>query len=59
MSLSSRDRVKVTLEKRGDFVSHDEQRDQMEYRSCEDVVARIERLEERGETMQSRQYADD
>jgi Mg-chelatase subunit ChlD len=59
VSLSSRDSVKVTLEKRGDLVSHVEQRDQMEDRSCEDVVARIERLEERGETMQSRQYADD
>jgi hypothetical protein len=59
VSLSSRDSVKVTLEKRGDFVSHVEQRDQMEYRSCEDVVARIERLEDRAEQPPSVEAVDE
>jgi Mg-chelatase subunit ChlD len=57
VSLSSRDRVKVTLEKKGDFVSHFERRGQMEYRSCEDVVASIQRLEERQEALQAREAA--
>ena len=59
VSLSSRDRVTVTLEKQGDFVSHVERRGQMEYRSCEDVVASIERLEKRESTLQSHEYARD
>ena len=45
VSLSPRDRVTVTLEKQGDFVSQAQQRGSMEHRACEDVVARIERLE--------------
>jgi Mg-chelatase subunit ChlD len=45
ISLAPRDRLKLTLEKDGDFVSHFERRDRMQYRSCEDVVASIERLE--------------
>ena len=45
VSLSPRDRVAVTLEKQGGRVAHAEDRSQMEHRSCEDVVARIERLE--------------
>ena len=44
ISLSPRDRVTLTLEKAGDAVSHYEQRDQIGYRSCEDMVAAIERL---------------
>ena len=45
--LAPRDNVTVTLEKVGNAVSHLEQRGQMEYRSCEDVVASIERMEQR------------
>ena len=37
--------VTLTLEKRGGHVSHVESRDRMQHRSCEDVVASIERLE--------------
>lgn len=36
VSLSPRDRVTVTLEKQGGQVSHFEQRDQIEHRSCDD-----------------------
>jgi Mg-chelatase subunit ChlD len=53
VSLSSRDRVKLTLEKQGDFVSHFESRDQIEYKSCENVAASIERLEAGEESLQS------
>jgi Mg-chelatase subunit ChlD len=45
VSLTPRDRVTLTLEKAGNAVSHYERRDQIGYRSCEDVVASIERLE--------------
>lgn len=45
VSLAPRDRVTLTLEKAGDAVSHHERRDQIGYRSCEDRVASIERLE--------------
>jgi hypothetical protein len=45
VSLFPRDRVTVTLEKVGDSISHGERRDRIEHRSCDDVVARIERLE--------------
>jgi len=45
ISLAPRDRLTLMLEKKGDFVSHVERRDRMEHRSCEDVVASIERLE--------------
>jgi Mg-chelatase subunit ChlD len=57
VSLAPRDGVTVTLEKRGDFVSHFERRDQIEYRSCENVVARIERLEAGEETLEPLQSA--
>ena len=50
VTLAPRDSVKLTLEKEGGYVSHFEQRDSMEYRSCEDVAASIERLEARQET---------
>jgi Mg-chelatase subunit ChlD len=52
VSLSARDGVTVTLEKRAGFVSHSEQRDEIEYRSCEDVVASIERKEQRQAALQ-------
>lgn len=45
VSLSPRDQVTLTLEKEGDTVSHFERRDLLPYRSCQDVVASIERLE--------------
>lgn len=49
--LSPRDRVTLTLEKAGDAVSHFERRDQIGYRSCEDMVASIERLESGQESL--------
>ena len=45
ISLAPRDQLTLTLEKKGDFVSHFERRDRMQHRSCDDVVAAIERLE--------------
>ena len=51
VSLSPRDRVTLTLEKAGDAVSHYEQRDRIGYRSCEDMVASIERLESGQESL--------
>jgi len=57
ISLAPRDRVTLTLEKEGDFVSHFERRDRMEYKSCEDVVASIERLEAGQETLEPLQTA--
>ena len=45
ISLEPRDRLTLTLEKKGNFVSHVERRERMQHRSCEDVVASIERLE--------------
>ena len=53
VSLASRDRLSLTLRKDGDHVSHVEQRGSMEHRSCEDVVARIERLENRTASLES------
>lgn len=53
VSLSSRDRVKLTLEKEGEFISHFERRDQIEYKSCENVAASIERLEAGEASLQS------
>ena len=49
VQLSPRDDVTLTLEKRAGQVSHFEQRDEMQYRSCEDMIAKIERLEGRPE----------
>jgi Mg-chelatase subunit ChlD len=57
ISLAARDQLTLTLEKQGDFVSHFERRDRMEHRSCEDVVARIERLESSVEAQESLQSA--
>lgn len=45
VQLSPRDDVTLTLEKRAGQVTHFEQRDEMQYKSCEDMVAKIERLE--------------
>lgn len=47
ISLAPRDRMALTLEKVGDKVFHVADVDGMEHRSCEDVVARIERLQNR------------
>ncbi len=49
ISLASRDQLTLTLEKKGNFVSHVERRDRMQHRSCEDVAASIEHLEKRNE----------
>jgi len=51
VSLSPRDSVTLTLEKAGEAVSHYEQRDRIGYRSCEDMVASIERLESGQESL--------
>jgi hypothetical protein len=53
ISLSPRDSVTLTLEKQGGVVSHSEERDSMQHRSCEDVVAKIERLEASQESRES------
>jgi Mg-chelatase subunit ChlD len=53
VSLVPGDRVTLTLEKKGDYVSHFARRNPMQHRSCEDVVARIERLESREEMKKS------
>jgi hypothetical protein len=53
ISLAPRDRVTLTLEKQGNAVSHYERRDRIEYRSCEDMVASIERLEAGQESLHS------
>ena len=45
VSLASRDRVQLTLQKEVGGVSHFERRDSIEYQSCEDIVAAIERKE--------------
>ena len=46
ISLAPRDQLTLTLKKEGDFVSHFERRDNIQHRSCEDVVASIARLED-------------
>ena len=53
VSLAPGDRTTLTLEKQGDYVSHFARRNSMQDRSCEDVVARIERLESREDTKES------
>jgi len=53
VSLAPGDRVSLTLEKKGDYVSHFERRIPMQHKSCEAVVARIERLESGEETKES------
>ena len=48
ISLAPMDQLTLTMEKQAGFVSHFERRDRIEYRSCDDAIASIERLE-RGE----------
>lgn len=50
--IAPRDQLTLTLEKRGDVISPVERRDVLEYRSCDDVVARIERLERAADATQ-------
>ncbi len=47
ISLAPRDSLALTLEKANGRVFHSADVEEMEHRSCEDVVARIERLENR------------
>ncbi len=44
ISLAPRDRLTLTLQKRGGVVSHFERRDQIQHRSCEGTIAPTERL---------------
>jgi Mg-chelatase subunit ChlD len=53
VSLSPGDSVSLTLEKKGDYVSHFARRIPMQHKSCEAVVAYIERLESGEETKES------
>ncbi len=53
VSLSPRDRVTLMVEKTADDVSQYERRDQIGYRSCEEMVAKIERLEAGQEALHS------
>ncbi len=57
ISLAPRDQLTLTLEKKGDFVSRFDRRDRIQYRSCEDVVTSIERLEASQEMRKSVQSA--
>ncbi len=57
ISLAARDRVTLTLEKEGGFVSHFERRNRMQHKSCDDVVAAIERLEGSKKTHEAIQTA--
>jgi Mg-chelatase subunit ChlD len=49
VSLAPRDRLRLTLEKEGDFVSHSERRDHLPHTSCEDAIASMERLKKSNE----------
>ncbi len=53
VSLSPRDRLTLTVEKTGDAVTQYERRDRIGYRSCEEMVAKIERLEAGRESLHS------
>jgi len=53
ISLAPRDRMTLTLEKKGDQVSHFERRSRLPHMSCEDAVAAIERLENSREAQES------
>jgi hypothetical protein len=57
VSLAARDHLTVTIEKQGDFVSHFERRESIEYQSCEDVAASIERLAKSQASMEPLQTA--
>ncbi len=56
LSLTPGQQVSLTLEKQGEAVSHVERRSPIEYRSCEDVVASIERIEANQEALQTATY---
>ena len=45
ISLTPRDQLTLTLQMQGDFVSHFERRNRLQYTSCEDAIASIEHLE--------------
>jgi len=45
IDLTPGDQLTLTLEKRGDYVSHFESSDPVQYRSCEDAIAAMEYLE--------------
>ncbi len=49
ISLAPRDRLTLTLERRGDIVSHSERRGRLPYTSCEDAVEPISRLDRNAE----------
>ncbi|MFQ5547614.1 MAG: VWA domain-containing protein [Woeseia sp.] len=49
ISLAPRDRLTLTLEKRGDLVSHVERRSRLPYISCEDAIASMKSLEKSNE----------
>ena len=49
ISLAPQDQLTLTLEKEGDVVSHFERRDRIQYKSCDDAIASIERLEKSNE----------
>jgi hypothetical protein len=53
ITLAPRDSVTLTLKKEGNYISHFERRGSIQHRSCEDVVARIERLELSQESRES------
>ena len=57
ISLAPRDRLTLTMEKEGDFVSHFERRDSIQHKSCDDVIASIERLEASQEMQEPAQTA--
>ncbi len=57
ISLAARERVTLTLEKEGGVVSHFERRNRMQHKSCDDVVAAIERLEGSKKTHEAIQTA--
>jgi Ca-activated chloride channel family protein len=44
ISLTPRDQLTLTLQKRGDLVSHFERHNRLQSASCEDAIARFERL---------------
>ena len=49
ITLAPRDQLTLTLEKRGDVVSHFERRSRLPYTNCEDAIASMERLEKSNE----------
>ena len=56
VSLAPSESVNVTLEKTQGFVSNFQRRDTIEYRSCDEAAARIERLTGEQESLRSASY---